>query len=417
MTTYDNNENLDPPALPIIPIRQQLLSRILHLIADRNPFYLISAACMLGGCLALTNSLSWLSLPLERLLLLIATINIYEAALIGLALLLLKRRLMRDGNILLILEAFFLVDVSFLNAEVATANFHLGILISILLFALAILKLRLIMRALGADLSPARFTNVMLQIAALLTIPCVLRGIDHGSVSSACFYIIWWIVGLLPVIEEITLTARGSAHVSHLSGAAALFVSLPLISLIAHVGILHYVYGAEYFGAMAAPLLLGLAILLKRATASSIGTRQQLLAVRALLPIAAVIVSLNNPHVLMFSLHPVSSLTITTTMLAMTGAYLTYVYSFLMPLAGFFLAVGGLVATTFLFGPSFDTIERVTWKGWSWTVDITNWLMPKTLAAWGIVSVLASFFFLLLGAAVSLAKPRPMADEIDPPSV
>jgi hypothetical protein len=417
MTTNDNNENLDSPALPVIPIRRQLLFRILHLIADRNPFYLISAACMLGGCLALTNSLSWLSLPLERLLLLIATINIYEAALIGLALLLLKRHLMRDGNILLILEAFFLVDVSFLNAEVATANFHLGIFISILLFALAVIKLRLIMRALGADLSPARFANVMLQIAALLTIPCVLRGIDHGSVSSASFYAIWWIVGLLPIIEEITLIARGSAHVSHLSGTAALFVSLPLISLIAHVGILHYVYGAEYFGAMAAPLLLGLAILLKRATASSIGTRQQLLAVRVLLPLAAVIVSLNNPHVLMFSLHPISSITVTPTHLATAGAYLTYIYCFLMPLAGWFLAIGGLLATAFFFGPSFDTIEQVIWRCWTWIVDFTNWIIPKTLTAWGIVSVLASFFFLLLGAAVSLAKPRPVVDEIDPPSV
>jgi len=405
------NDNPDPSALPIIPIRHQWWSGTLRLIADRNPFYLISAGCMLGGCLALTNSLSWLSLPLQRLLLLIATINIYEAALIGLALLLLKRRLMRDGKILLILEAFFLVDVTFLNAEVATANLRIGILIGILLFALAVIKLRLIMRALGADLPPARFVHVMIQIAALLSIPCILRGIDHGSVSSASFYAIWWIVGLMPIIEECTLSACGAAHLSRLSGPAAVFVSLPLISLIAHVGILHYVYGAQYFGAMAAPLLLGLAVLMKRATSATLGTRQQLLAVRVLLPLAAVIVSLNNPHVLTFSLRPISSITATPTLLATTGAYLTYVYCFLMPFAGWFLALGGLLATAFLFGPSIDTIQRVGSRSWNWTLDVTNWMVPKTLAAWGVVSVLASFFFLILGAAVSLAKPRPAADE------
>ena len=46
-------------------------------------------------------------------------------------------------------------------------------------------------------------------------------------------------------------------------------------------------------------------------------------------------------------------------------------------------------------------------------MDVTNWMMPKTLAAWGVVSVLASFFFLILGAAVSLAKPRPATEEIE----
>ena len=68
-------------------------------IADRNPFFLISAACMLWGCLALTNSESWISLPMRRLLLLLATLNLYESAMIGLALLLLGRGLLRDGKI------------------------------------------------------------------------------------------------------------------------------------------------------------------------------------------------------------------------------------------------------------------------------------------------------------------------------
>ena len=49
-----------------------------------NPFYLLSAMCMLAGCLALTNSLSWTSIPLPRLLALIATLNLYEGLLLAL---------------------------------------------------------------------------------------------------------------------------------------------------------------------------------------------------------------------------------------------------------------------------------------------------------------------------------------------
>ncbi len=120
-------------------------------------------------------------------------------------------------------------------------------------------------------------------------------------------------------------------------------------------------------------------------TASSIGTRQQLLAVRALLPLAAVIVSLNNPHVPDVFASPRLSLTITPTMLAMTGVSHLRL---LVPDAARRLLPRRRQprTTTFLFGPSFDTIERITWKGWNWTVDITNWLMPKTLAAWGVIS-------------------------------
>ena len=44
-------------------------------------------------------------------------------------------------------------------------------------------------------------------------------------------------------------------------------------------------------------------------------------------------------------------------------------------------------------------------------MDVTDWMVPKSITGWGIASVLASFFFLILGAAVSLAKPQP-AEEV-----
>src|SRR4051812_33335556 len=94
---------------------------MMRFIVDHNPFYLLSAVSMLAGCLALTNSLSWVSIAPSRLLTLIATLNLYEGLLIVIALFLItKRGLRRDGRMLLILQAFFLADFTFLNAEIST---------------------------------------------------------------------------------------------------------------------------------------------------------------------------------------------------------------------------------------------------------------------------------------------------------
>ena len=142
---------------------------VFRFILQSNPFYLISACCMLAGCLALTNSLSWLSIPVPRLLTLIAALNLYEAALIGLAgYLVLRRGLRRDGMILLIIEAFFLIDITFLNAEIATQKSWIGIAVPVFSFGAAIVKLWAVMRILGLRQSPAQFAFVVIQAATIL---------------------------------------------------------------------------------------------------------------------------------------------------------------------------------------------------------------------------------------------------------
>ena len=100
---------------PEPPDRSRLQPRrsLLRFLTEHNPFYLLSAACMLASCLALTNSLSWISITRSRLLTLIVTLNVYEAALLAIALFLITRRkLRRDGRMLLLLQAFFLADFS-----------------------------------------------------------------------------------------------------------------------------------------------------------------------------------------------------------------------------------------------------------------------------------------------------------------
>src|SRR5438132_2125711 len=84
---------LDPPALPDPPARISLY----RILVEYNPFYLLSAMCMLAGVFALNNSLDYSPLPLPNLITLIVTLNCYEAMLIGLAVFLLRRGIRRDA--------------------------------------------------------------------------------------------------------------------------------------------------------------------------------------------------------------------------------------------------------------------------------------------------------------------------------
>src|SRR4051812_29164580 len=93
-------------------------SHLYRVLVEYNPFYLISAMCMLFGLFALNNSLDWSPLPRHKLLTLIVTLNVYEGLLVALAVFLLRRGVLRDAMWLLLLEAFFLADVGFLNMEI-----------------------------------------------------------------------------------------------------------------------------------------------------------------------------------------------------------------------------------------------------------------------------------------------------------
>jgi hypothetical protein len=205
--------------------------RVLEKLQDNNPFYIISAACMLGGILAITNSLSWWSIPTGNLLCLIGTLNVYEAVVIGLAIYLIKeRKIARDGVMLLILEAFFLVDVTFLNAEIATSQPMLGIFVNGMLFLAAVAKLAVVGRVLGLPTGSGQFGAFVVQLAALFALPIWFRWIDHGELSALLFYGAWWGVGLLiPVSIALCKWWPAASEGIWSRRTMALYAALPLV--------------------------------------------------------------------------------------------------------------------------------------------------------------------------------------------
>ncbi|HTW94554.1 MAG TPA: hypothetical protein VMD30_07165 [Tepidisphaeraceae bacterium] len=385
--------------------------RLVDRLQKNNPFYLISAACMLGGCLAVTNSLSWLSIPIGRLLTLIVTLNCYEAMLIALGAYLFRRSgARRDAVMLLVLEGFFLVDVSFLNMEIATARLWLGLAVSLVLFAATFAKLAVIARAIGAKIADGRFLIIVAELAGLFALPIIFRWIDHDSLNPREFYIAWWCVGLLIPLAELLMRLLPPDRTASGGRMVAFYAVLPWLAITAHLAVLHYVYQVRYFGADAAPILLGLAIVMARLTPSQFIHRQDLLVVRLLLPAAAIFVSLNNPWTLCGSMGKIA---LTPTRLASVAAYLTYVYCFFAPYATTLIIAGACMVAMMLWGP---TVQQST-QAASWTygrcADFARRLIPSTQTQWGVLAIAAAFGFLGLGARLSLRKPPP-SDETLP---
>ena len=80
------------------------------------------------------------------------------------------------------------------------------------------------------------------------------------------------------------------------------YLAVVWLSLAAHIGNLHYVYDAPFWGASAAPLLLGLTLLLDGASSTKFVPQRNLSLLRMLLPLAALLVSANNPAPLCLTL-------------------------------------------------------------------------------------------------------------------
>lgn len=404
-----------PPPLRILKPKPLLL----RLLSDHNPFYLLSAACMLASCLAITNSLSWRDITTTRLLALILTLNLYEAALLAIALfLVIRRRLQRDGRMLLLLQAFFLADFTFLNAETATRGVAFGVMINLLLLLLATIKLGAVVYFLKPGLARWQLGFVLLQVAVILLLPCLLKWIDgpRGIVGPRHLYGAWWLLFLLPVIYELLAWLNRDAARQCQPGWTGLvnsYFALPYLSLITHLGILHYVYDARFYGAHAAPVLLGLTLVLNRISPTTLVPRRDLLVLRLLLPAGALLVSLNNPFTIVtrsaypaFALNPLN--------LVLAAAFLTYAYCFLWHLRRIVLPAGAAAAAFYIIGPTRDQLASWTSQTWNWSTTTAAKIVPKTLSEWGVVGLVASFVLLGIGFWVSLGKSPGQAQ--DPPA-
>jgi hypothetical protein len=392
---------------------------LLRFIVDRNPFFLLSALCMFIGVRVILSALNSAPGDVGALLRSIVALHVYEATVIGLGLyLIVQRRQYRDGWMLLSIEALFLVDLTNLNAELFTANLRWGIVINLLCFILAIVKVTVVLRTLKLQWTAPEFAYAALQLAGIFFMAGIFKqiarhGIHEGSLSSLTLYGAWWIVGGLLAIAGVVLrrpcNRPGESPMTFSPMAALpgrLYMLVPLISLIVHLCGANRVYALEFHAANIAPLLLGGAVVLNRWRGTI--SRQLLVSCQTILAGVAVLISMSFPMELMMQVasHAVSPLRLS--LLGSCGVLVVAFFSSWQLMAAQ-IATGALIAAAM--GNSPAEMQQNALVMLKVMYAAVKRMIPQTQMQWGIIAVVSSFVMLGIGAAVSLRKhPTMKAD-------
>jgi hypothetical protein len=395
-------------------LRPSLRSLLLTFLVHHNPFYLLSAVSMLIGCYALNAGLATRTGEIGKLLALIGVLNFYELILIALGLYLIRRRgLIRDGRTLLLLEIPFLVDLAFLNAEASSVSLGRGLLLNGVVLSLALLKVGIVMRVLFGRIPRHSLGLIAMQLTLLLTMPSAFKWFEHrGDITQAHFYLAWWAVGLLLVVFELQEHFQRSDDTGQAARAAhamrQLYMVLPLASAVAHLSMLHWVYRVHFTAGDLSPVLIGVAFAVGRLPGVR---RDQLLLVRLLAPVAAIIFALNDPPDVHG--HLFGQLGVAPWVLTLAAAYVTWVYCFFRARAVRLVAVGAIAAVVAAYAPQLYALGA--W--WAQrTTDAVVRVIPRTAIAWGLLAIGGAFAFLTFGAALSLRKDADLPIEQAPPS-
>ncbi|HEV2295860.1 MAG TPA: hypothetical protein VGR35_18585 [Tepidisphaeraceae bacterium] len=379
--------------------------RIVNWLAEYNPFYFLSACCMLLGIFVLNDSLTWSPLPRNNLLILIATLNVYEAALVVLAVVLLRRGLVRDGMFLLFLEAFFLADAGFLNMEIFTTDPATGLIVNGALFALAVVKVAFIFAAIGLPIRGGLFFFVIAQVALLFAIPGVFSYIAwqrEGELPMLAVAGAWWAAGLVPVLYVLLVRMLPLTPIARRVGKV--FIGLPFISLMAHLCLANWVYEVSFHPSNLAPLLLGLAVWVGRYD-SHVSTLAWRMRMHLVLPFTAVaLAAIKFPPELTFDLLGVGFSPLRLTLIAASVVYLDgwVLHRHLYFMAGSILCLLGSGL-----GSSVKDMNRNTLDFMEYWLESIRRLVPRTTSQWGVVSVVGAFVLLAMGAGLSLLKGAP----------
>jgi hypothetical protein len=397
-------ENPVPPSLPptppasaafdpnLFPSRHRPLRQWL---ADHNPCLLLSTLCMLLGCY-LVNSALRAQNGDSRLLVLIGVINLYEACIIPLGLLLIRRTrgTARDGWWLLLFETLFLVNATFINPDFSA---WWAVPLNAVLFVFACGKAAVILHFLKIGISARTLGFFAVQLGLLYALPIVCHLTERDGVTNPkVLYGLWWVVGLLPVLYDQLARGDGPREWDLVQTVIRrVYVVAPWVMLVAHLRFSHWAHNSPFQAVDGAPILLGLAVASMRA-----GWQRSTLV--RLAPAAALLISVFAPagglqfH---FGFAGVEQ-TFLPGHFALAGVILAYGYMasafyFLCSLAALFI-----ISISYLF-------QAWILAGLRGLGRFMVWLMPTTALSWGAAVILVAFVLLGVGTLLSLKRTKP----------
>jgi len=363
-------------------------------VADHNPCLLLSTVCMLLGCF-LVNSALRMQGGDSRLLVLIGVINLYEACIIPLGLVLIRRTrgTARDGWWLLLFETLFLVNATFINPDFSV---WWAIPLNAALFLLACGKAAAILHFLKIGISPRTLGFFALQLAMLYALPIICHFTElDGVTNPKVLYAFWWAVALLPVLYDQLARADGPRQWDLVQNVIRrVYAIAPWVMLVAHLRFSHWAHNSPFQLVDAAPILFGLAIASMRANL------HKTTFVR-LFPAAALLICVFAPaHSLPFTLalgdvqHTLTPVHFALIATMLTYGYMSSTFHFLCTaLAAFAVSLGYLFQAWII-------------AGLRAAVRFLAWMLPDTVMAWGAAAILLAFVLLGLGTLASLRRTR-----------
>jgi hypothetical protein len=382
---------------------RRMRRRLFRLLLENNPFYLLSAFSMLVGCYILADALALRPGQTGKLLLLLATLNVYEFLLIVLALFLVRRLgLMRDGLMLLLLGVPFLVDATFLNGEFFAADLRTGALVSAASLILAVVKVLVVVRALRLAFTTG-LAFALYQVGVVFVTPglfALLAGAER--LSAAVVYSGWWIAGVLisaqAVLTRSATPGRGTlvppAWESTLRRAWSI---APHASLALHLAAGGWLYDVPFSLCDLGPILIALG-----ATLVLLDVRRISPAWRLRLPAAGIILSLVYPSELVVV--SVGGVVLSPLRVALLAAGLVYLLGHRLHRSPAYAWAAALCMAAAGAGDSPRAMAATVAAGWRTALAWPRRIVPRTAEQWGVAAVASAFVLLGLGALLSLVK-------------
>lgn len=374
-------------------------------IVDYNPCFLLSAVCMLLGCRLLNDAVNARTGDVRGALSLIATINLYEFCLLGVAYLIRRSiGMRRDVGLLLVTLAIFMCDITFVTGDLSVARPGLGAAVAIGLTVLAVIKAGLALKLLNAPKIGRVLCIIGVQILLILLLPVVYKGISNqhaGYLPPKAIYAGWWLAGVLPIAYRLVL---GYRSMQPLPGLARVLVVAPYLAMLGHLLACTWVFKLPFYTACYAPVLLGLAVVV----GISRYTFGRVLAANIEwgLATSAVLCAIGSPVDLALTPTQHHWAAISALRLTLFGAAMVNLHGWVAlrhPLFGLTL---GLMLVGALLGPTVRLMVANGRELIRFVFNTLTRLIPRTAGQWGLAAVGSSFVLLGLGAAFSLLNHR-----------
>ena len=382
--------------------------KYLRLLVDHNPFYLLSAVCMLFGSYAIFSDIHGEPERFGPLLFLIAVMEIYSLAVLILGLYLVQKRgLARDAGYLLVLELLLLVDVTFLYNECLWVNLKLGMWINLAAATAGLVKMVLITRALGLRLGRVTWAMLALELLLLFALPGILRVAGQGEWHEGwTMYVLWCAVAALLVVHLAVGVWRTPAATADRAATILRQVVfwciglLPGVSLVAHLAVSHYVFDVRFDAFDLAPVCLAFAVVWMHRAAPRCAPRF----VGSLMTFTAVVLSALAGES-MIARWP-GSVQWTPLRIMLLLAALSLAYAWWRDQGRAFAVLAAIHLGVPWTGATAQQMARNLDAAGQWCISLGRRMMPDSLMDWGGTAIVAAFVLLGIGAAVSVIRPR-----------